>query len=54
MNALCNKILQRIWAVVAKNKPFEKKIVQFEKFDSVKKKIKNSQKEQENKNKKLD
>ena len=54
MNALCNKILQRIWAVVAKNKPFEKKIVQFEKFESVKKKIKNSQKEQENKNKKLD
>lgn len=38
MNALCNKILQRIWAVVNSGKDYKKKEVEFEKFENSKSK----------------
>lgn len=43
MNALCNKILQRIWAVVNSGKEYEKREVEFEKPENSKSK-KNKQK----------
>ena len=39
MNALANKILQQIWSVIANEKEFEKRMVEFEKYKNQKKAI---------------
>jgi transposase len=48
MNALCNKLLQRIWAVVKSGKDYKKRTIEFEKFESSKSKKNNQKKIEKN------